>query len=121
KAKVFMQLADLQVEYQNYPEALAAVESAIQADVRSRGSSKLLLVKAQAEYETGRYAEAVESYEKLLKTPRLDAKTKARISFRLGMAAKQAGDSEKAFQAFKNASFGPYQPAAEAEMTALKR
>ena len=121
QAKIYMQLAQLHADYYDYPSALIATEQAVEADIRSLGSSRLVFVKARAEYETGRYAEAVQSFERLLAMGRLDERNQARLNFMLGMAAKKAGDTEKAHEAFKNASSGPYEAAAQEEITGLRR
>ncbi len=121
KAKIYMQLADIHDANNDYRSALTTAQRAIDADIRSLASSKLLLVKARAEYHTGEYGAAVSTYDRILNAPRLDARTKARINFMMGMAAKNAGDIETAHNAFERASYGPYQPAAEQELNALRR
>ena len=75
-------------------------------------------MKAKAEYNSGRYNDAIRTLEELL-TAGVDTKAKAKYSFMLGMAAKKAGDYSKARDSFKNSMYGPYKPAAKIELDGL--
>jgi tetratricopeptide (TPR) repeat protein len=119
RARILMQLAELHLSNDNPSAALQAVEAAAQADYRSLGSTKLIYVKARSEYLSGRHAEAVNTFERLL-SGKLDTRSEARYSFMQGMAAKKAGDMAKAKTCFESALFGPYKPAAEIELEELK-
>jgi tetratricopeptide (TPR) repeat protein len=118
RAKTSMQLAKLYLDLDNPAAALQSVAAAVASDRRSLGSPTLLYVKARAEYLSGRHREAVATFDRLLQT-KLAPRQQAAYSFMQGMAAKQAKQTEKAIAAFKGARYGPFKPAAEAELEAL--
>ncbi|MEZ4772346.1 MAG: tetratricopeptide repeat protein [Bacteroidia bacterium] len=113
KAQMYKLVATLQLNNNDSYNALASIEKAMQADPKTAGS--LYYLKAKAEYDSGRFREAIDTLEKLLASG-VDTKAKAKYSFMLGMAAKKASDLEKAREAFKNALYGPYKPAAKIEL-----
>jgi len=119
RARILMQLAELHLSHDNPNAALQAVDAAVQADFRSLRSTKLTYVKARSEYLSGRHDEAVATFEQLL-DGKLDTRSVARYSFMRGMAAKKAGDMVTAKAAFEQALYGPYKPAAEMELEAIK-
>ncbi|MEM6260928.1 MAG: tetratricopeptide repeat protein [Bacteroidota bacterium] len=112
KAKMYSMVASLQLSNNDSYGALSSIDRALEA---SPNNSSLLYKKAKAEYGSGRYADAITTLEKLLAAG-VDTKAKARYSFMLGMAARRDGDYEKAKKAFENAMYGPYKPAAQAEI-----
>lgn len=116
KAKMYRLVASLQLNNNDSYNALNSIQKAIDADPKSSGS--LYYLKAKAEYNSGRYQDAVSTLEKLLSSG-VDTKSKAKYSFMLGMAAKKSNDYEKAREAFKNAMYGPYKPAAKIELDAI--
>lgn len=116
KAKMYRLVANLQLNNNDSYNALSSIEKGIQASPTSAGS--LYYLKAKAEYDSGRYNDAIRTLETLLSAG-VDTKSKAKYNFILGMAAKKAGDYEKARDAFKNSMYGPYKPAAQIELESL--
>lgn len=116
KANMYRLVAGMQMEKNDYSSALTTLDLAI----KSNGGPTLSLLgmKGQAEYMAGRYNESIRSFEELL-TAGVDAKSKAKYNFLLGMAAKKVRDTAKAQEAFKNAMYGPYKPAASIELEKL--
>ncbi len=117
KMQMYAMIANLQLNNDDSYGALSTINNALVLD--SRGSAKLYYLKAKAEYSSGRNNEAISTLERLLEAG-VDTKSKARYSFMLGMAAKKVSDYDKAKEAFKNAMFGPYKPAAMTELTKLE-
>ncbi|MCI4669498.1 MAG: tetratricopeptide repeat protein [Bacteroidia bacterium] len=119
KANAQMDLANLHLKGNRPGSALTTIKQAKATEARLMKSSKFLAIQARAEYKSGKFDDAIKSLEMLLQG-NLDSKQKAKYSFLLGMAAKKAGEMEKAKTAFKNAMYGPYKPAAELELKELE-
>ncbi|MEL6676074.1 MAG: tetratricopeptide repeat protein [Bacteroidota bacterium] len=117
KANLFGMMASMQMKHNNTSGALASLDKALQ--VNPQGSPKIHYLRAKAQYQSGRFREAATTLEKLLSMG-VDTKSKAKYSFMLGMAAKQSADYETARDAFKNAMYGPYKPAAQIELGKLQ-
>lgn len=118
KATMYLLIASLYLSNNDHYNALKAVESTVAADSRWGKNPRLLYLQAQAEYKSGKYGATVETIKTLLKTG-VDTKSKAKYSFLLGMAAKRSGDMGTAQEGFKGALYGPYKPAAKAELEKL--
>lgn len=116
QAKMYRMIASLYIKNNDSYRAMSAIDRALEASPNNGG---LLSMKAKAEYDSGKYRDAINTLERLLSAG-VDTKAKARFSFMLGMAAKQVSDSEKAIEAFKNAMYGPYKPAAKIELDKLQ-
>ncbi|MFN0202377.1 MAG: tetratricopeptide repeat protein [Bacteroidia bacterium] len=116
KAKMYGLVANLYMSNNDPKGALNYIADALTA---SPDNKALQFLKARAEYETGKYADAIADLDKLVATAASDAKAKAKYSFLLGMAAKKNNDAAKAKLAFKDALYGPYKPAARAELEQL--
>ena len=116
KAKMYRLVANLQMNNNDSYNALSSIEKGIQA--APGNSASLYYMKAKAEYNSGRYNDAIRTLETLLSAG-VDTKSKAKYSFMLGMAAKKAGDMEKAREAFKSSMYGPYKPAAKIELDGI--
>lgn len=112
-------VAGLQMENKDYGGALRTINQALNLKPKN-GATALLAMKAQAEYNGGRYNEAISTIEQLLQAG-IDPKTKAKYSFMMGMAAKKTRDTERARAGFKNAQYGPYKPAAVMELKKLNQ
>jgi len=119
KAKVQMDLAELHLQADRPASALRAMQEARASEARLAKNSKFLAIQARAEYKSGQFTEAINTLEMLLLS-KMDSRQKAKYSFLLGMAAKNAGELEKARKAFENALYGPYKPAAELELKELE-
>jgi len=115
KAKLYSKVASLQLSNNDYYGALSSL-----GQIGNINSPKILFLRAKAEYGSGRYSEASTTLSALLKMG-VDAKTKARYSFLLGMASKKDGNYEAAKEAFKNAMYGTYKPAAKYELEILNK
>ncbi|RMG60471.1 MAG: hypothetical protein D6722_20840 [Bacteroidetes bacterium] len=118
KAKILRMMAQMQLADDNYADALSTLAQITEVIPQAANSSDLLSLKARAEYGARRYAEATTTLQALMNTG-LDTKARAKYSFMLGMAARRTGDMELAREAFQNAMYGPYKPAAKAELDKL--
>ncbi|MFK7972401.1 MAG: tetratricopeptide repeat protein [Bacteroidia bacterium] len=118
KAKMYGIVAKMQLRNDDSYGAISSVERAISLGTGSPSVS-LLYMRAKAEYQSGRYRDAISSLQTILSATN-DPKAKARYNFLLGMASRRAGESEAAEQAFRGAMFGPYKPAASVELENLK-
>jgi tetratricopeptide (TPR) repeat protein len=116
KAKMYSLVANLQLNNNDSYGALNSLERALEA---SPSNSRLLYMRAKAEYGSGRYRDAIFTLDKLLSAG-VDTKSKARYNFMKGMAARRAGDPTVAEEAFLNARYGPFKPAATIELEKLK-
>jgi tetratricopeptide (TPR) repeat protein len=118
QAKMYAYVASLQLSNN---DAYGALSSINQALANNSNSGTLLFMKARAEYDSGRFQDAVSTLERLVVMASKDARSKARYSFMLGMAANKLADTEKAKEAFQNAMYGPYKPAARIELEKLSK
>ncbi|MDP5168635.1 MAG: tetratricopeptide repeat protein [Bacteroidia bacterium] len=117
KVQMYALIANLQLSNNDAFGAISTINQALQID--SKGSATLFYLKAKAEYDSGRFNDAINTLEMLLAAG-VDTKSKAKYSFMLGMAAKKVSDYGKAKEAFKNALYGPYKPAAMVEITKIE-
>lgn len=115
KASMYSLVASLQLSNNDSYGALASLDRALDANPNN---SKLLYMRAKAEYESGRFNDAITTLDRLLNAG-VDTRTKARYNFMKGMAARRAGDVDVAKTAFENARYGPYKPAASIELDKL--
>jgi tetratricopeptide (TPR) repeat protein len=114
KASLLNQLANLQVDAGDFSGALSTINQLI----GTAPSPNLVYNKALAQYNLGQYSGAISTLEEGLAIPNLDPNNKAKFNLLLGMAAKNT-DKERAIEAFRAASFGPFKPAAKNELDAL--
>lgn len=100
---------------------LKAIPVATNILVEKPDQVKVMLQKAQAELNTGKYSVAVKTCQKALTMPALtDAGKKAPYYFVLGMSLKASGDLDGALEAFKQVTLGPCKNAAQNEMEMLQ-
>lgn len=118
KAKMHSIVAKMQLRDNDSYGAISSIEKAISLSDGSPSGS-LLYMRAQAEYQSGRYRDAAGTLKTLLDGTK-DPKAKAKYSFLLGMSHRRDGEKTAAETAFKGAMFGPYKPAASAEIEKLK-
>ncbi|MCB9231808.1 MAG: tetratricopeptide repeat protein [Bacteroidia bacterium] len=116
KAQLLMYALTTQVDAGDFSGALSTANNVLAS---SPGNTTAMFIKAQAQYKMGQYSSSISTLESLLSNPSLDAMSKAKYNFTLGMAAKNNMDTEKAKNAFKNAMGGPFKPAAKAELDLL--
>ena len=116
KAKVQRMLSSLQMNMGDYSGALSSANSYLNVDPNNRS---VLYVKAFSHYQLGQYESSMSVLDNLLSSPGLDSKSKAKFNFLLGMNAKNSMDSDRAKQAFRNASYGPFKAAAKNELEKL--
>ncbi|WNJ20903.1 tetratricopeptide repeat protein [Pontibacter sp. G13] len=119
RSKMYYMVAKLQIDNNDAYGALSSLNEAFSGDPKAAANTRLLYLKAKAEYNSRKYNDAVATLDKLMQA-KLDTKSKAKYSFMLGMAAKATSDNERAREAFKNAMYGPYKPAAQMELEKLK-
>lgn len=115
KASAAVMLAQTQMQYNDYAGAVSSLDEAITAMPTNKN---LQFMKARALYGAGRYNDAIKIAEELVSVA-TDQKAKAKFAFLLGMAAKRAGDKEKAKAGFNGALFGTFKPAARMELDKL--
>lgn len=118
KAKILRMIALLQLNQNDYSGTLNTLGQMQQVLPQASNTSEYLSLQARAEYGARRYQDAVNTLQELLKGG-VDTKSRAKYSFMLGMAARQAGQPDLAREAFQNAMYGPYKPAAKAELDKL--
>ena len=116
RAKMYSLVASLQLSNNDSYGALSSLDRALSA---SPSNSRLLYMRAKAEYGAGRFQDAVRTIDQLIAAG-VDTKSKARYNFLKGMAARKAGDSSTAQKAFEGSMYGPYKPAATVELGKLK-
>ncbi|GAB4418892.1 MAG: hypothetical protein OHK0039_30810 [Bacteroidia bacterium] len=119
QARIWLSIASLHLGSGSYRPALDAIAQAEKIYPGGAARPDLLYLRARAEYADRQYGKAIATLEQLLRTG-LDTKSKAKYSFLLGMAAARAGQTAKAEEAFKNAMYGAYKPAAAVELRKLQ-
>ncbi len=117
KVQMYTMIANLQLSNNDAYGALSTVNQALQVD--PKGSAVLFYLKAKAEYDSSRFSDAASTLQTLLAAG-VDTKSKAKYSFMLGMASKKTSDFATAKEAFKNAMYGPYKPAAMVELNKME-
>lgn len=115
KTKLQMMLTSLQVDSGDFNGALSSANEVLS---KQPGNSKVMYLKALAQYKTGEYNGSIKTLENLL-SGSSDNRAKAKYNFVLGMAAKNTADTDRAKIAFKAAMVGPYKPAAKNELDRL--
>lgn len=118
RGQLYIQLAGLQAARNDHHNVLTSLDQAVKEDVALGAREDLQYMRARSEYSLGRYNDAVTTLEKLL-AANVDTKSRAKYYFLMGMAAKNMSATEKAQEAFKNALYGPYKPAAQLELEKL--
>ncbi|MEM7037157.1 MAG: tetratricopeptide repeat protein [Bacteroidota bacterium] len=114
KAKLLTMLASLQLDAGEYSGAISSANEVLN---NQSTNSRVKYVKALAQYRLGQYDSSISTLESLLQGSN-DNRSKAKYNFIIGMAAKNT-DVEKAKNAFRAASIGPYKPAAKNELDKL--
>ncbi|MFN7709069.1 MAG: tetratricopeptide repeat protein [Sphingobacteriia bacterium] len=113
---IYAQLAKLQFNSQDYSGAIQSIDLI----TASKPNPGLSFMKAQAQYNLGQYAAAVQTAEAVYAKAETAAPAlKAKYQFFIGLASKKAGNTEKARVAFKNAAVGPFKLAATEEMKSM--
>jgi tetratricopeptide (TPR) repeat protein len=115
KLSLLQMLANLQMDSGDYSGALSSSNQVLKetpADLR------ILYIKALAQYNLGQYGPSIATSESAIVAPNIDATTKAKFQFLVGMASKNT-DVEKAKTAFRSAMYGPFKPAAKNELDKL--
>ena len=115
RAKIQVLAANVYLETNQAAQSMELLAAAIEI-IPTNSSWKYL--KAQAAYQAGQYSDAIQTLELLLQH-KLDPRTKAKYSFLLGRAAKGVEDINLASEAFQNALYGPFKPAARIELDNL--
>lgn len=101
-----------------FQKALTLAESILK---EKPGNVKIMLQKAQAEYNIGRFSLAAKTIQKAITDPSLsDPAKKSPYQFVLGMALKSMGDSDGALEAFRLVTSGSCKNAAQYEMELLQ-
>lgn len=116
KLKLQMMATQWQMDAGDFSGALSNANELLS---KSPSNSRIGYMKALAQYKLGQYSASISTIDGLLNSGSLDNKTKAQLSFILGMAAKESSDAERAKEAFKNAMYGPFKPAAKNELDKL--
>jgi tetratricopeptide (TPR) repeat protein len=119
RAQYYLQTANIHANRNNYGATLTDLAAAIKEDPALTTRADLLYLRGRAEYGSGQYTAAISTLDNLMKGT-TDVKTKSKYAFLLGMAAKRAGETDKAKEAFKVAMYGSYKPAAQLELAQLE-
>lgn len=115
KAKLYGMMVKLQFNSQLYREALQTADAYLQTDPNN---AQILLYKAQSQYQLGQYQAAISTAEQGMS--QVDGKPRQAVyQFVIGLAAKKAGNTERAAEAFKAAQMGPFKYAAREEARSL--
>lgn len=115
KTKLQVMLANMQLDAGDYSGALSTSNELLTGQ---GNNPRIMYLKALSQYHMGQYGSSITTLESMLGNPSLDNKSKAQYNFALGMAAKNT-DVDKAKNAFKNAMYGPFKPAAKNELDQL--
>lgn len=116
KANLYNLMIKIQSGAGDYAGAIATANKILEKAPNTLG---VVFQKGVAEYKIGQYNQAISSAERALTMAPADPNKKAQYYFLLGLAAKKAGDMEKAKKAFKDAMFGPYKAAANNELSKI--
>jgi tetratricopeptide (TPR) repeat protein len=100
RAKI--QSSMLKVQF-NAGDYRGALESANAILAKSPTNATVLGLKAQSEYQLGQFANAIATTEKAVAAANKDPQKSSAFFFTQGLAAKKAGDLERAKTAFKEA------------------
>ncbi|WP_448518213.1 tetratricopeptide repeat protein [Rhodoflexus sp.] len=114
---LYIQLAELELNEQNYDNALRAVDEALKI---SAAEPKSVMFKGIALYKKGEYKAAADFIQQMLANQRFDANTVAEMNFLLGLIGKKMGDVAIARQGFATAMRSPLKDAAELELRAMR-
>lgn len=118
KTKLYNLMIKLQFANGDYNGALETANKILQAQPNNHA---ILFSKAQAEYQLGNYSAAVASLERAIANAPQNRTLLASYNFLLGMAAKKAGDVNRADKAFKEANVPPFKYAAMEELKKLRQ
>ncbi len=117
KSKLHAQMIRLQFTSNDYNGALSTANKIL---AKTPNNMTILGLKAQAEYQLGQFANSIKSTDAALgAVPKGDLVKSAPYWFTQGLAAKKAGDVERAKKAFQSASVGIFKAAAKIESDKL--
>lgn len=116
KAKLYRLMVKLHASNRNYSAAVATADKYLTA--AGANNKSILLSKAQAQYQLGDYNGAISTTEKALALEQSES-LKAQYYFLIGLAAKKAGNVNKAKEAFDKAMVRPFSYAAKQEAQSL--
>jgi tetratricopeptide (TPR) repeat protein len=114
---LYVQLAELELNAENYDNTLAAVQEALKI---SPAEPKSVMFKGIALYKKGEYKAALDFIQSMLANQRFDAATIAEMNFLMGLAGKKLGDNAIARQGFSMALRSSLKEAAEIELRAMR-
>lgn len=102
-SKIYQTLIKLQISNKMYQDALTTADKILE---KKNNDVKIWFLKAQAQYKLSRYNEAIFSAEKCISLSGGTAPSPATAPyyFLIGMAARKAGNANKAMEAFTSAS-----------------
>lgn len=118
KLEIEISFLNMLMDNELYQKALTLAESVLK---EKPGNVKIMLQKAQAEYNVGKFSTAAKTIQKALADPTLaDPAKKSPYQFVLGMALKSIGDVDGALEAFRLVTSGSCKNAAQYEMELLQ-
>ncbi|MEN7547437.1 tetratricopeptide repeat protein [Rapidithrix thailandica] len=112
KAAILKNLAQLQLDNAQYPEAITLSQEYIKTEPKDYS---VYFIKGIAEYKNKDYQAAIATFEHLTGFTGLDPETQAKYNFAMGIIYKEVNDLNLAKEAFKKAKNGPYKSVAEIE------
>ncbi len=118
KLEIEISFLNMLMDNEMYQKALTLVGNIM---IEKPNNTKVMLQKAQAEYNVGRFSLAIKTIKKALTDPALVEPAKASpYNFVLGMSLKSIGDSDGALEAFRKVTSGSCKSAAQYEMELLQ-
>lgn len=118
KFEIEISFLNMLMDNEQYQKALTISETIL---LDKPTNTKVMLQKAQAEYNVGRFSQSIRTIKKALQDPALaDPAKRSPYNFVLGMSLKSQGDIEGALEAFRGVTTGSCKSAAQYEMELLQ-
>lgn len=116
RASLYSRTIRLQYNAGDYAGVVSTADRILEKNPSDGGT---LLLKSQALYLLGRYGEAVSTLERLIPLLGTDAAKTSQAYFLMGLAARKAGQAEKAREAFGKVTHPAFRVAAKVEADKL--
>lgn len=116
RAALYSRVVRLQYNAGDYAGTVTTADRILE---KNPNDANTLLLKAQSQYLLGRYAEAIATLERTIPILGTDAARVSQAYFLMGLAARKAGQIDKARDAFGKVTFSRFKPAAKVELDKL--
>lgn len=118
KFEIEISFLNMLMDNEQYQKALTLAEAIL---LDKPTNIKVMLQKAQAEYNVGKFSNSIRTIKKAIQDPALaDPAKRSPYNFVLGMSLKSQGDIEGALEAFRSVTSGSCKSAAQYEMELLQ-